>query len=153
MSFATLMVYVDPDYRHEKIVRIAAQLADRFTSKLIGVSATPIRQPIVVNGVVMNVVTDTEIDQMMSKLQEKENWFRQIVGDSHRAIDWRSELDFPAEFLISQARCADLIVVNQNRESLGAYSSLDTAGVILKPAGLCSSYPADCKPCRRTGSS
>jgi hypothetical protein len=32
MSFATLMVYVEPNYTREKIVRIAAQLADKFTS-------------------------------------------------------------------------------------------------------------------------
>jgi nucleotide-binding universal stress UspA family protein len=132
MSFATLMVYVEPNYTRERIVRIAAQLADRFTSKLIGVSAMPIRPPVIANGIIVNAITDAEIDQMTSKLQEKESWFRQIAGDSRHAIDWRSELDFPTEFLISQARCADLIVVNQNREILGAYDALDAAGVILK---------------------
>jgi len=132
MSFATLMVYVDPDYSREKIIRVAAQLADKFTSKLIGVSASPIRPPVVVNGILMASVTDNEISDMTSKLQEKENWFRQLAGASHRAIDWRSELDFPTEFLISQTRCADLILVGQNRESLGAYTSLDAAGIVLK---------------------
>jgi nucleotide-binding universal stress UspA family protein len=132
MSCATLMVYVDPDYTRVPIVRVAAQLAERFAAKLIGVSAIPIRPPVIANGVVMNTITDAEIDEMTSKLRQKETWFRQTVGALPGAIYWRSELDFPTEFLASQARCADLVVVNPNRDFLGAYNALDTAGVILK---------------------
>jgi len=132
MSFTTLMVYVDPDYTHTSVVRIAAQLADRFASRLMGVSAIPMRPPVVAPGVVLDTVTEAEITQMTSRLQEKETWFRQTVGVLPGGIDWRSELDFPTEFLISQAQCADLIVVNSNRSFLGSYNSLDTAGVILK---------------------
>lgn len=132
MSFATLMVYVDPDYTRVPIVRIAAQLAERFASKLIGVSAIPIRPPVVANGIVVNTVTDAEIDEMTGRLNAKETWFRQTVGALPGAIDWRSELDFPTEFLSSQSRCADLVVLNPSRDFLGAYNSVDTAGVILK---------------------
>src|SRR5688572_18109434 len=108
MSFATLMVYVDPDYTCAPVVRIAAQLAQRFASRLIGVSAIPIRLPVVANGVIVNTVTDGEIDEMTGRLQEKQTWFRKTVGVLPGAVDWRSELDFPTEFLISQTRCADL---------------------------------------------
>jgi nucleotide-binding universal stress UspA family protein len=132
MSFATVMVYVDPDYTRTQIVRIAVQLAAKFDSRLTGVSAIPIRLPVVANGVVVATVTEAEIDQMTRRLREKEDWFRQTVGGVHDAIDWRSELDFPTEFLISQTRGADLVVVNPNSGFLGAYNSLDTAGVILK---------------------
>jgi nucleotide-binding universal stress UspA family protein len=132
MSFATLMVHVDPERTNAQIVRIEAQLADRFNARLIGVSALPIRLPVVANGMVVDTVSEAEITQMTSRLQEKESWFRQTVGNARQVIDWRSELDFPTEFLVSQARCADLVVVNPNRGFLGAYNSLDTAGVILK---------------------
>jgi nucleotide-binding universal stress UspA family protein len=132
MSFATLMVYVDPDYTRVPIVRVAAQLAERFAARLVGVSALPIRPPVIANGLVVSTITDSEIDEMTSKLQQKESWFRETVGALPGAIDWRSELDFPTEFLAAQARCADLVVLNPNRDFLGAYNSLDTAGVILK---------------------
>jgi nucleotide-binding universal stress UspA family protein len=132
MSFATLMVYVDPDRTHAQIVRVAAQLADKLNARLTGVSAMPIRLPAIANGMVVDTVSEAEITQMTSKLQEKESWFRQTVGNARHVIDWRSELDFPTEFLVSQARCADLVVVNPNRGFLGAYNSLDTVGVILK---------------------
>lgn len=132
MSFATLMVYVDPDYPPISIVRIAAQIADRFASRLIGVSAIPIRPPVVAPGVVLDTVTEAEITQMTSRLQEREAWFRQAVGVLSGAVDWRSELDFPTEYLISQTRCTDLVVVHPNRFVLGAYNSLDVAGLILK---------------------
>ena len=111
MSFTTLMVYVDPDYTRASVVRIATQLADRFASRLIGVSAIPIRPPVVAPGVVLDTVTEAEITQMISRLQEKETWFRQTAGVLSGAVDWRSELDFPTEFLISETRCTDLVVV------------------------------------------
>ena len=132
MSFATVMVYVDPDYTHAQIVRIAVQLADKFNARLMGVSATPIRPPAVANGLVVDTVSEAEISQMTSRLREKENWFRLTAGGTRQVIDWRSELDFPTEFLVSQTRCADLVVLNPNRSFLGAYNSLDAAGVVLK---------------------
>ena len=132
MSYATVMVYVDPDYTHVQIVRIAAQLADKFNARLMGVAATPIRPPAVANGLVVDTVGEAEISQMTGRLQEKESWFRQTVGGTRHVIDWRSELDFPTEFLVSQTRCADLVVLNPNRGFLGAYNSLDPAGVVLK---------------------
>jgi hypothetical protein len=47
MSFATLMVHVDVEPKSDARVRLAAQLADRFASTLIGISACvlpPIRR-------------------------------------------------------------------------------------------------------------
>ena len=132
MAYATLIVYVDPDFTREQVVRIAAQLADKFTSKLIGISAIPIRPPVIAHGIMMSMITDDEISQMTANLQGKEEWFRQTAGASHRTIDWRSQLDLPTEFLISQTRCADLVVVDPNRGSLGGYGAFDPGGVILK---------------------
>ena len=39
MSFATLMVHVDVEPKSDNRVRLAAKLADRFASTLIGISA------------------------------------------------------------------------------------------------------------------
>ncbi len=39
MSFATLMVHVDVEPKSDARIRLAAQLADRFASTLIGISA------------------------------------------------------------------------------------------------------------------
>jgi hypothetical protein len=39
MSFATLMVHVDVEPKSDNRVRLAAKLANRFASTLIGISA------------------------------------------------------------------------------------------------------------------
>lgn len=132
MSYATIMVHVDADTTREHIVRVATGLADRFASSLIGVAAIPIRAPFVADGMTVSVASDAEIDSMRERLQAKEHWFRQRAAASHRNTEWRSELDFPTEFLVSQSRCADLIMLNPNREFRGIYSSIDPAGVILR---------------------
>jgi nucleotide-binding universal stress UspA family protein len=131
MSYATLMVHVDANFTRERIVSITCQLADKFSANIIGVSASPIPTPVIANGVIVNVATQDDIDQIRDRLQAKEDWFRQKAGAARRSISWRSELDFPTEFLIAQSCAADLVVVNPTREFVGAYNQLDAAGVIL----------------------
>jgi nucleotide-binding universal stress UspA family protein len=132
MSYATLMVYVEAGDGSEHTIRLATQLADKFTAKLIGVSAMPLRPPMIVNGIVVDAVTEADIGKMMARLSEKEKWFRQIGTASHRTVDWRCEVDFPTEFFVSEARRADLLLVNPNRGLRSAYNSLDAAGAILR---------------------
>ena len=132
MSYATLMVYVDPQVTHQQPVRLAVDLANRFASKLIGISAMPLRPPVIAHGVMVSSVTDDEIDATRERLQQKEDWFRQLAGASHRGTDWRSEIDFPTEFLLVQSRLADLVIHSPNRSFVGAYDSLDTGRFIVK---------------------
>ncbi|HMK78884.1 MAG TPA: universal stress protein [Xanthobacteraceae bacterium] len=132
MSYATLMVAVDPDRSREQIVRIAGQLADKFASQLLGVAAIPIRPPVLANGVVMDVAGPDEIDLLKARLYDSEVWFRDKAGTSSRAIAWRCELDFPTDFVIAQARCADLVVVSRNERFQDAYNSVDAGAIILK---------------------
>jgi hypothetical protein len=46
MSYATIMIYVEPDEGAEGHVRLAAGLADKFGATLIGLSARAIPPPI-----------------------------------------------------------------------------------------------------------
>lgn len=132
MSYATLLLHVDAEDGRQHLVRLAAQLADKFSAKLVGCSALPIRPPVVVNGVVVDAVTQAEIGLMRAKLSEKEKWFRDIAGTEQRKIEWRSGLDFPTEALVAEARCADLLVVSPSRGLRSAYNSLDPGGAILQ---------------------
>jgi nucleotide-binding universal stress UspA family protein len=131
MAYATLMVYVDGEDRQERTIRMSADLADRFTAKLIGVSALPLRMPIIANGIAIDVITQTEIEAMAERLSSNEEWFRQIATSSDRVIDWRCEIDSPTDFFVAQARAADLLIVNSSR-GLGASNSLDVGSTILR---------------------
>jgi transketolase C-terminal domain/subunit len=45
MSYATLLVYVNVDHASKQLVSVAAGLADKFSAKLIGLSALAIMPP------------------------------------------------------------------------------------------------------------
>ena len=67
MSYAALMVYVDRV--SERLVRIAADLADEFSARLIGLSALAIMPPFVAEGVVIvDNATEFDIAQIKSDL-------------------------------------------------------------------------------------
>jgi hypothetical protein len=50
MSYATLMVYVNVDHVSKTLVGVAAGLTDKFSAKLIGLSALAITPPLVASG-------------------------------------------------------------------------------------------------------
>ena len=131
MSYATLMVYVDAQDGRTEVVRLACRLSEKFNVRLIGVSAIPVRPPSVVNGVVVDTVTETEIDQIRLKLAEKEEWFQGIVAANRRTAEWRSGIDQPTDALTAEARGADLVIVAPGSKLLSAYNSVDPGRTIL----------------------
>jgi len=81
MSYATLMVYVNVDRVSKAIVGVAAELADKFSAKLIGLSALAIVPPVVAEGVVIaDHGSEFEIAQMKTMLVEARDKFRAAAG-------------------------------------------------------------------------
>ena len=131
MSYRALIVYVEADARPEQRVRLAASLADRFTSKLIGLSALAIPPPVVADGMVMAEATEVEIQLMRANLAEMGNWVRAVAGAVRRQPEWRPLLSPPIEALSREARSADLVIIGQTKAPGGAYRALDPGGAIL----------------------
>jgi nucleotide-binding universal stress UspA family protein len=130
MSYATLMVYVNADRVSKQLVSLAAGLADKFSAKLVGLSALAIMPPVAAEGVViLDNATEFDIAKMKTRLAEAGNKFR-AAGGADRQIEWRSALEFPTQTVIGEARCADLIVV-ENGKSDDIYRTVDTGAAIL----------------------
>jgi hypothetical protein len=53
MSYATLMVYVNADHVPKQLVGVAADVANKFSARLIGLSALAVVPPFVAEGVVI----------------------------------------------------------------------------------------------------
>ena len=132
MSYASIAVFVEADGVPEARVRLAAALADKFTSTLIGVSARVIPPPMVADGVVVGVPSEADIKRMQASLAEKGVWFRRIAGGAERKLDWRSDFDFPNAVLAREARAADLVVIGRSTPLGSPYSSLDPGEAVLK---------------------
>ena len=131
MSYATLLVYVNADHVSKPLVSVAAGLADKFSTKLIGLSALAVIPPFVAEGVVMvDNATEVDIALMEAKLGEAGDKFRAAAG-TDRQTEWRSFVEYPTDTLISEARCADLIVVERNNASWDIHRVADNGAAIL----------------------
>ena len=131
MSYATLMVWVNVDHVSKQFVGVAADVADRFAANLIGLSAVAIVPPYVAEGVaIVGNAAEFDIEQVKASLAEAENKVKAAMGDARR-IEWRSVIEYPTETLISEARCADLIVIESGRSAGDMYRTADVGAAIL----------------------
>ena len=132
MSYATIMVFVEADDTPRERVRIAADLARKFSATLIGISARAIRPPITGDGIAATVLPDASIPDIEAKLIEKAKWFHLVAGADRPKLLWRPFVDFPLDALAREARSADLAVIGPMRVPGDAYGWLDPGEAILR---------------------
>ncbi|WP_245313687.1 hypothetical protein [Bradyrhizobium elkanii] len=100
MSYASLLVYVNADHVSTNLVAVAAAVADKFSARLIGLSALAVLPPFVAEGVVVvDNATEFDIAKMKAKLESAGNKFRSAAG-SGREVEWRSAIEFPTKAVI-----------------------------------------------------
>jgi len=132
MSFATIMVHVEAKGSDDRI-KLAANLASRFKSTLIGLAAWAPRPAFAVEGVIIDEkITDELLGRMRAELDKQGDHFRMLLGADQRRAEWRSLIDLPAEVVAKEARAADLVVVGREYSPLDPYRSLDPGLVILQ---------------------
>ncbi len=146
MALAAIMVHVDFDEQAEDRIILAADLAGRFDSLLIGVAGWPLRRwgAPEHSDVEFPPVEDEREAKIVAQLQLLGERFRLAVGTGLRGVEWRSSTRFPSEVLAREARAADLLVLGRGTLPGDVYHTFDPAAVILAsgrpvlvvPAGL-----------------
>ena len=117
MSYATILVHVDVDGELGGRVQVAASLADRFHSDLIGAAAWMPKPAFAVEGVIIDPEpTDADYEEMRATLSVRGKDFRTAAGAGRREVEWRSSLEFPTEYIAREARAADLLVMGRDRK-------------------------------------
>lgn len=130
MSYATLLAYVNVDHVSKQLVGVAAGVADKFSARLGGLSALAVMPPFVADGVVIvDYATESDIANMKAKLAEAGKKFQAAAG-ADRQIEWRSAIEFPTQMLISEARSADLIIVERGKSD-DIYRTVNKGAAIL----------------------
>jgi nucleotide-binding universal stress UspA family protein len=132
MSFASIAVYVDPEQKEEGQIAVAEGIAGEFEASIVGVSAVAIEPPVAAEGVIIEQTTPEDLERIREALSAKESWFRQIVRLPSEKVEWRSAIGFPTEFLVEQARVADLVVVKRKQLRANYPRYLDSAGAMLR---------------------
>lgn len=131
MTFATIMVSVDFDQASKARINLAADLAVRFKSVLIGVAGWPLLKPD------HKSVSETELpstgsaELVSNELKHLGEKFRKIAEDITDRVEWRSSMNFPREVVATEARAADLVVIGQGFLPGDIYHTYDPGTIIL----------------------
>lgn len=112
MPYASLMVHLDIGRPNVEVLQVAADLGIRLGARIIGIAACQPVQLAYAEGGVSGAAIVACRDELDRELQEAEAAFRAALGVGTLSVEWRSSVTTPplADYLASQARCADLIV-------------------------------------------
>lgn len=118
MTFSTIMVHLDLDHSNDACLQIAADLAEQFNAKLIGIAAADLQSPYYKEETLAQELIEQVRSDITKRLAEAEERFRSEVKQRARQIEWRTAMARPADYVAREARAADLIVTGANREGL-----------------------------------
>lgn len=111
-NFASIMVCIGPSSATENSVVLAASLASRFGSRLIGIAAEEATLPYLEDGLgaARPILVENARNAAMDNLARAETNFRRGAGHLPN-IEWRCNAQEPTWFITSQARAADLVII------------------------------------------
>jgi len=132
VAYTTIMVHVDVDGSSDARIRLAATLADRFTSTLIGISSCILPPYPAENAyfVTLERIEEERRDIAMS-LKRAEEAFRNHAGAGRKGIEWRSAIEVPDDYIAANARSGDLLVIARDQGAGGICRTIDPGTTIL----------------------
>jgi nucleotide-binding universal stress UspA family protein len=127
------MVHLDLAQVSEPALRIASELADRFKSRVIGVTAGLPAAPVHADGMIASSVLEVDYEQLNQAIGRCETHFRSALKDFGSSLEWRSAAANPADFLATEARAADLLIVgrSENYALLGPGQLLNVGDAVM----------------------
>ena len=134
MTYLSMMVHQNLDGTNDSTLQIAADLAQRFDAKLIGVAACEVNPPAYGGGAFATAILNELRPQTESKLKEAAERFRAVAEGKVREIEWRQALAKPTGFVAQEARAADLIITGAARGNgyLDPFTQLDPGDLIMQ---------------------
>jgi nucleotide-binding universal stress UspA family protein len=133
-GYPSIMVTMDRGSEAANRAKLATALADRFSSRLIGVAAYPIAAPLYFETPVPGVESEIALEEQRATraLAGVEAIFRGIAG-SRNHVEWRQAYGFPTDFTLQQSRAADIIVASRpsRAESEFGPTSVDGGDLVM----------------------
>jgi nucleotide-binding universal stress UspA family protein len=111
MTIATVMVCLALDQSNQARLEVAGELAERFGAGLVGIAAAQFAPPLYfMDGEQAESLIEQGEATIRGRLAELEAQFRQATRSRAAFVEWRGALDFPARFILNEARCTDIVV-------------------------------------------
>jgi len=133
MSFTAIAVYVDFEESAKDRIVIAAELARRFETVLIGVAGWPLRKQAETAYPLTDApaLEERRLEEVSKQLQLIEQRFRQSAGTITARLEWRASCHFPREVIVQEARAVDLVVIGREPLPGDIYRTYDPGTIIL----------------------
>jgi nucleotide-binding universal stress UspA family protein len=136
MTYATVMVCLALDKSNDARLEVAGQLAERFEAGIVGIAAAQFAPPLYfTDGEVAQTLIDQGEASIRTRLSELQAEFRAAAECRSKRVEWRSAVDFPARFILQEARCADIIVSGGHGGALSDAFALATPKDLVMQAG------------------
>ena len=112
MTYATLMVNLEPGQTNAGILQIASDLAERYQSRVVGIAAAQPITAVYDEGYMSGDLIEQDLRRIEKEIRIIETAFRSAFHGSNRGVEWRSRMMYGplSDYLANEARCADLIV-------------------------------------------
>jgi nucleotide-binding universal stress UspA family protein len=132
MSYAVLMVHMDGTPAAMKRARLAADLANRFQSALIGVAGRCYLPSFLADGAPAEPGREDGEQQEMLKLFAEMQRRLRVAAKSVAQVEWRGILGYANDLAPVEARAADLVIVGRKQSPEDLYFTLDPGLTILR---------------------
>ncbi len=111
MTYATVMVSLALDQPNEARLEATGQIAERFDAGIIGIAAAQFSPPLYfTSGEQAQNLIDQGRAALKKRMSDLEAQFRGATKNRTKFVEWRSAIDFPARYILQEARCADIVV-------------------------------------------
>ena len=138
MTYATLMVHLTLGQPNTSVLRVAADLADRFEAGVIGIAACRPMEILYSDGCYVSGDLIAEDQERVQKdLEDAEVAFRTAVDRPGRFTEWRSAVLPTAlsDYIEGEARSCDLLVTGLISDATVDRSRRVTAGDLVMQLG------------------
>jgi nucleotide-binding universal stress UspA family protein len=132
MSYSTLMVHLDLDRPNDARLQVAGELAERFDARVIGIAAADIQPLYYMDGAAAEDLLEKDRARLKSQIADCEVKFRRALSGRADKIEWRSALDWPADFVARHARAADLIIIGGEAGRTDTTRQINSGELVLR---------------------
>jgi nucleotide-binding universal stress UspA family protein len=137
MTYATVMVALSIDRSNTARLEIAGQLAERFSARLIGITAAEYGPPLYfTSGQRGQDLIEQGRLAIKARVAQLESEFRKAVQNRGAEAEWRWAEEFPSRYIVQQARACDIIVVGEaGRSGISDPFAQISPSDLVMPAG------------------
>jgi len=137
MNYKSLMVHLHLGHSNIAVLNVARSIAEQYKAEVIGIMVGQQTQMIYGKGYAALDFFDREDEQLENRISEAEGLFRDAFEGFSRKVEWRSTItrEPMANYIATQARCADLIFTGVSPSDFYEGPAGVTAGEILMQAG------------------